>query len=146
MREHRAHSRSRSILLALLFGLGGCSFLVMRAPRPGYEPAQGPPACTETAIVPALELGGAATGAGLAGLVFLSESVITLFRQNCDEEGACSVPDAEHGTSARIGVASAVLLASGVYGLVVSGKCRRAHDRYRASLHSAPPGLAPAQP
>lgn len=142
MRRYPIHSRSCSILLALLVGLmplGGCSFLAMRAPRAGYEPTQGPPECIERRVLPGLDIAGGITGLAVAGVAFVGESAIDML-----EPGA----RAEHGTSATIGVISAALVLSSLYGFNVAQDCRRAHDRYRASVRSAPPGPmdAPIQP
>lgn len=137
MRTYPARFRSCSILLALLVGLaplGGCSFLAMRPARAGYEPAQGPPECIERHVLPGLDLAGGVTGLAVAGMVAVAESTFSML-----DPGS----RAEHGTSATIGVASAVLVASSVYGFIVSDDCRRAHDRYRASVRSAPPGYLP---
>lgn len=151
MREHRAHVHARSILAVLLIGvvlLGGCSFVVMRPARPGYQPAQGPPDCIERPIIPALEGIAGGTGATLAGLAFLTEFAISsILWQDCDEDG-CQGPEADHTLSARLGAASAVLLVSSVYGVMASNTCRRAYVRYRASISAAPPdpANAPIQP
>lgn len=146
MREHRTHSWSRSILIALLVALvslGGCSFLVMHAPRRGYEPAQGPPDCIESPLLPGLEGAGAATGMSLTALAFLTESFISFLWWDCDEDG-CVGRNADHGLSLRISIPTAILAASSLYGVRQAKVCRRAHDRYRASIHSALPDPAGA--
>jgi hypothetical protein len=125
--------RSRSILLVLLIGLAplsGCSFLGMRAPGANYEPAQGPPNCSERRVLPALDLAGGITGLGVAGLVVMTEALFSAVAGGCDGSGSCS---GEHGTSATIGVASLILVASSIYGFSVAQSCNRAHGRYRAS-------------
>jgi hypothetical protein len=151
MREHRTRSRSRSVLRALLIALvplAGCSFVVMRGPRSGYEPAQGPPACTETRIIPGFDGIGAATGATVAGMVFLVESLASVGGGDCLIYGVCAGTNAAHGLSATIGVASAALALSSLYGLSKSQECHRAYDSYRASVSPAPiaPASAPVHP
>jgi hypothetical protein len=88
--------------------------------------------------MPGFDLVGGIAGLGLAGLVAMTESAV----------GVLEGDPANHGTSGTIGVASAILVASSIYGFGVAKDCRRAHDRYRASVRMAQPGpaYAPVQP